>query len=106
MIVEFIRLASYFQPDYCFSYIRTAGDVKIDLVVERPSRLFLCVEIKSGDHIKEVDISPFKRLTKDIPDCEAIVLSQDRFMKRYEHVTAYPWKQGLEVCFPEVKALL
>lgn len=102
IILECIRLASYFQPDYRFSYLRTAGDVEIDLVIERPGKPLLCVEIKSSDEIDEQDLSSFKRLTKDISGCEAIVLSQDRFMKRYDHVTCYPWKQGLEKLFPEV----
>jgi uncharacterized protein len=103
IILEFIRLASYFQPDYCFYFIRTKADVEIDLVVERPGRPLLCIEIKSSDQINEEDIAPFIRLTRDIQDCEAIVLSQDRFMKKMEHVLCYPWYQGLTEFFPEIK---
>ncbi len=103
VILEFIRLASYFQPDYRFSYIRTAGDVEVDLVVERPALPLLCIEIKSSDLIDESDVGTFKRLTRDIPNCEAVVLSQDPFMKRYDHITCYPWQQALELYFPEVK---
>jgi predicted AAA+ superfamily ATPase len=103
VILEFIRLASYFQPDYRFSYIRTPSDIEIDLVVERPGKPLLCIEIKSSDMIDEGDISSFKRLTQDIPGCEAVVLSQDRFMKQYDHVTCYPWQDGLREFFPEIK---
>jgi predicted AAA+ superfamily ATPase len=103
IFLEFIRLASYFQPDYRFSYIRTAGDVEVDLVVERPGKPLLCVEIKSSDTIDETDIASFKRLTQDIPNCEAIVLSQHRFVKQYGNVICYPWKQGLQEYFPEIK---
>lgn len=103
IILEFIRLASYFQPDYRFSYIRTAGDVEVDLVVERPGLPLLCVEIKSSEMIAESDIGPFKRLTKDIPNSESVVLSQDRFVKRYDHITCYPWQVGLIEIFPEIK---
>ena len=104
ILLEFIRLASYFQPDYRFSFIRTAADVEIDLVIERPGKPLLCIEIKSSDTINEIDISSFIKITKDIHNCEAIVLSQDRFMKKFDHVTCYPWKQGLAECFPEIKA--
>ncbi len=48
------------------------------------------------------NISSFRKITKDISGCEAIVLSQDRFMKKFDHVTCYPWKQGIEEYFPEV----
>jgi len=103
LILEFIRLASYFQPDYRFSYVRTSSDVEIDLVVERPGQKLLCIEIKSRTEIDEKAIGPFKRLTKDIPDCEAVVLSQHRFVKQYDHVHCYPWQKGLEIYFPEIK---
>jgi uncharacterized protein len=102
ILLEFIRLGSYFQPDYRFSFIRTPSDVEVDLVIERPGQELLCIEIKSSDAISEADISSFKRITKDIHNCKAIVLSQDRFMKQFEHVICYPWKQGLLECFPEL----
>ena len=86
-----------------FSFIRTARDVEVDLVVERPGKQLLCIEIKSSDDINATDIAAFSKITKDIPDCEAIVLSQDRFMKKFDHVTCYSWKQGIEECFPEIK---
>lgn len=102
ILLEFIRLGSYFQPDYRFFFLLTAGDVEVDLVVERPGKPLLCIEIKSSDAIYEENISSFSRLTKDIPDCEAFVLSQDRFMKKFNHVTCYPWQQGLLECFPKL----
>lgn len=101
LILEFIRLASYFEPDYRFSFVRTAGDVEIDLVVERPGKPLLCVEIKSRDSIDESDITAFSRLIKDIENCEAIVLSQDRFLKKFGQVVCYPWQEGLAACFPQ-----
>ena len=103
ILLEFIRLASYFQPDYRFSFIRTAADVEVDLVIERPGKPLLCIEIKSSDVINQIDINPFIKITKDIHNCEAIILSQDRFMKKFDHVTCYPWKLGIEECFPEIK---
>jgi predicted AAA+ superfamily ATPase len=38
ILLEFIRLGNYFQPDYRFSFIRTTSDVEVDLVVERPGK--------------------------------------------------------------------
>lgn len=101
ILLEFVRLSSYFQPDYRLSFIRTVSDVEIDLVVERPGKPLLCIEIKSANAISEESISSFKRITKDIDDCEAIVLSQDRFLKKFDHVTCYPWQVGLMECFKE-----
>ena len=108
VILEFIKLGSYFQPDYRFSYIRTAGDVEVDLVVDRPGQDLLCIEIKSTDQIGESHIGSFIKLTHDLnkkKKCEAVVLSQDPFLKKYDHVTCYHWKEGLMRYFPEVKNL-
>ncbi len=102
ILLEITRLGSYFQPDYRFSFIRTTSDVEVDLVVERPGKPLLCIEIKSAEAVDEVALRPFIKITKEIPDCEAIVLSQDRFMKKLDHVTCYPWKQGIEEIFPQV----
>jgi uncharacterized protein len=101
ILLEFIRLGNYFQPEYRFSFIRTPGDVEVDLVVERPGKPLLCIEIKSSDSINENDIGSFIKITKDIHNCEAIVLSQDPYLKKFDHVTCYPWKQGIAECFPE-----
>lgn len=103
IILECIRLASYFEPDYRFSFIRTAADVEVDLVIERPGKPLLCIEMKSTDHVQEHDILSFSKLTKDLPDAEAIVLSQDRFMKKFNHVTCYPWQEGLKELFPQIR---
>ncbi len=104
ILLEFIRLGNYFQPDYRFSFIRTAGDVEVDLVVERPGQPLLCIEIKSTIQLNQSDVSAFIKITKDIDQCEAIVLSQDRFVKKFDHVTCYPWQQGLIACFPELNS--
>ena len=102
ILLEFIRLGSYFQADYRFSFIRTASDVEVDLIVERPNKPLLCIEIKSSEVIDAISIRSFIKITREIPNCEAIVLSQDRFMKKFDHVNCYPWKQGIEKYFPEV----
>lgn len=99
IILEFQRLGRYLQPEYRYSFIRTSGDVEVDLVVERPGKPLLCIEIKSSTEINDRDISSFHRLTRDIPNCEAVVLSQDRFMKRFDHITCYPWKEGIQEIF-------
>jgi predicted AAA+ superfamily ATPase len=104
ILLEFIRLGNYFQPDYRFSFLRTVNDVEIDLIVERPGQSLLCIEIKSSEIVDEHDIGAYIKITKDMEGCEAIVLSQDRFMKKFDHVTCYPWRQWIEEYF-EVKNL-
>lgn len=99
IILECLRLADYYRLDYRFSYLRTTSDAEIDLVVERPGKPLLCIEIKSATDVTKSDIGVFQRLCKDIPQCEAICLSRDTYSKVLENVTIYPWEQGLKKFF-------
>ena len=92
-------MASYFEPEYRFSYIRTANDVEVDLVIERPGIAPLFIEIKSTDEIERTDLSGFIRISKDFGDCVPICLSRDRFCKKLENVTAYFWQDGIKEIF-------
>ncbi len=62
IILECIRLSSYYNKEYRFTYLRTPSDAKIDLIVERPGQPLLCIEIKSATNISSVDLSTFKKL--------------------------------------------
>ena len=94
-----MKLSDYHRKDYRFNYLRTAGDVEIDLVVERPGQQLLCIEIKSTDNIAPENITSFRQLTAQIPNCEAIVVSQDKYAKKIDHVTVLPWRQALVELF-------
>jgi uncharacterized protein len=99
IMTECVRLQHYFQPEYQFSYIRTPSDVEIDLVIERPGKDKLLIEIKSSSHIDQFMLSSFIRLSKDIPNSKSICLSNDPYPKHIEHVIALPWQQGLTQIF-------
>jgi uncharacterized protein len=99
VIVEIIRLAHYFEPEYRFSYIRTPSDVEVDLIIERPGQVPLFIEIKSTDEIEKTDLSSFIRISKDFGECEAICLSRDPYRKKLAHVTALFWRDGIKDLF-------
>lgn len=99
IILECIRIADYRRTEYRFSYLRTHDDIEIDLVVERPGQALLCIEIKSATHISPEDISPFIRITKDIPHAEAVCFCNEPLPKQIEHVRVLPWQLGLKQYF-------
>ena len=96
VIVEAMRLSSYKQNDYRFSYLRTKDGAEIDLIIERPSAPVALVEIKSSDRVDERDTKPLERLAADFPDSEAICLSRDPVAKKIGSVRALPWQEGLK----------
>lgn len=99
VILEIVRLTSYYSLDYRFFYLRTPSDVEVDLIIERPGKPPLFIEIKSTSEIEKTSISAFIRLTRDFGECEALVLSRDPFRKKLEHVLCYEWKEGIREIF-------
>jgi uncharacterized protein len=99
IILECLRLSDYYRCDYRFSYLRTTSDAEIDLIVERPGKPLLCIEIKSSNDVSQSDIRVFQQLCKDITNCEAICLSNDKYPKVIGNVTVYPWLQGIKKYF-------
>lgn len=101
VILECMRLANYFNLDYRFSYLQTSGGAEIDLVVERPGKSLLCIEIKSSNNVADSDLTTFLRLTEELGNCEAICLSQDRYPKKIKHATVLPWQSGIKQYFTQ-----
>lgn len=99
MILQIYQLISYFHPEYRLSYIRTKDDLEIDLVVERPGKALLLIEIKSTTNVQEQHLRSLKAVAQDLLGCESICLSQDVFAKRYDNVTVYPWLEGIKKIF-------
>jgi predicted AAA+ superfamily ATPase len=99
IILECVRLASYYYPEYRFSYIKTKDDVEIDLVVERPGKKTLCIEIKSSETVREEKLSAFRNLAKDIENSEAICISQEIHAKKIGDIMVLPWRDALRRYF-------
>ncbi|MDQ2994799.1 MAG: AAA family ATPase [Pseudomonadota bacterium] len=99
IITEIMRLASYLRRQYKFSYLRTSNDVEVDLIIERPGEPTIYIEIKSTDNIQSSMLTYFKKITSDAKDVDAICLSNDPFAKKFDHVIALPWQEGIKKIF-------
>ncbi|MBS0352060.1 MAG: ATP-binding protein [Proteobacteria bacterium] len=99
IILECRRLAEYHRREYRFSYLRTVNDAEIDLIVERPGKPLLCIEIKSSTQINREEIRPFITLSADIPNSEAVVFCNEKYAKKIDNVLILPWQKGLEQYF-------
>ena len=99
IIVEIFKLCQYFQPEYRLTYLQTKDNFEIDLVVERPGKPLLFIEIKSTTQIQETTLSNLQRICDDFPEAEMVCLSQDPYPKIYERIRALPWHQGVKELF-------
>ena len=63
IINEIIRLNEYARTRFTFSYLRLDNDQEIDLIIERPNKPTLLIEIKSRTQIDERQIRTLQDLT-------------------------------------------
>ena len=95
IILEFIRISNYHQNDYTFFYLKTKDDAEIDLIIERPGKKTVLVEIKSSNHVDDRDIKTLESFYNDFPNCEFFCLSQDINAKKIGNIQALYWKEGV-----------
>ena len=99
VITQCKNISSYYHRDYKFSYLQTKDGAKIDLVVERPGKSILFIEIKSAEDVESRHLRNLKALSHDFGDCEAICLSRDTYAKQIDGITVYPWQEGIKLYF-------
>lgn len=97
VIHEIVRRSIYAERDWAFSFIKTADDQEIDLVIDRPGMKTAVVEIKSTKTIKAEHTAVLTRLGSDIPESELFVLSRDPEPKRFDSVNCLSWRDGTEM---------
>ena len=101
VILECVKLAGYYKSEYRFSYLRTKDDAEIDLLVERPGKPVLFIEIKSSKQITEESLRTLISLSKDFGNCEAVCLSNEPHEKLIHGVKVMPWDKGIKRFFVE-----
>jgi predicted AAA+ superfamily ATPase len=99
VILECFKLASYYKSEYRFSYLCTKDDAEIDLVVERPGKPVLFIEIKSSKQVTEESLRTLISLSKDFGNCEAVCLSNEPHEKLINGVKIMPWNKGIKRFF-------
>ena len=78
----------------------TKDQNEIDLIIERPGKTDILVEIKSTQLIQKRHISKLSRFKKDWPRrCKVQVWSQEKVSKVIEKVECVFWKDALQSLF-------
>lgn len=96
LVLEFLRLCSYYCRDAQLSYIHTKDGAEVDLVIERAGQPTCLVEIKSTTLVLERHVSKLQRMAKDLPQASSYCLSQDPHPKKIGTVVCLPWKTGIQ----------
>lgn len=100
VILEFVKNIEYQRKDWSLSYVRSRNDIEIDLVIERPGKPLLLVEIKSKIKVSEEDAFALETIGKDLDlNSERYLLSRDPLKHRYGKTSAMLWTAGLKEIF-------
>jgi predicted AAA+ superfamily ATPase len=96
ILAECVRLNSYFRRDFKLSYLKTKDDLEIDLIIERPGKPILVIEIKSTDEVTPEDSVVLQRFVDDFPDAEFRIWSNDKRPKIFaDKIRAVYWQDGI-----------
>lgn len=105
ILLELIRLNSYYKKHFRFSYLTTKDDVEVDIVIERPGKSRIFLEIKSASQVlslAEEKLTGFKKLVHDAKNIEGIIVSQDPVARVKEGLRFLYWRNFFTEIF-EIK---
>jgi predicted AAA+ superfamily ATPase len=92
ILLELYRLNDYRRMDWRFSYLRTKDGVEIDLVIDRPGRSTVLIEIKSSDTIDESDCKTLNRYVDEFTSAVAYCVSRTKVRKKIDKVVCLYWE--------------
>lgn len=97
LILEFFKLCQYRERDESLYYLQTKDNVEVDLIVKRPGKNQLFIEIKSTDRLTNKDFTALTKISAGLKDVDAYVLSLDLHQKSVAHVRAFHWQKFLSL---------
>ncbi|MEK6704870.1 MAG: AAA family ATPase [Bdellovibrionota bacterium] len=95
IILEIFRLNQYLEKNYRLSYLQTYDESEVDLVLSKPGRESLLIEIKSSAEVDEHKAAKLARHGKEIGTSKMFYLSQDPVAKKINGVRCMHWQAGL-----------
>lgn len=94
VINEMLRLDSYFNLDFEFSFFRTERGAEVDLVIEHPRGKRLAVEIKSSENPHPMEFRSGFEAFKTIDQKAArICVCRTLHARKWEDIEILPWRE-------------
>ena len=90
VILECFRLNRLLERDFRLSYLLTKDGAEIDLVIERPRRPTLLVEIKSTTQVRPDHVRALRGFGQELSETLSYCLSRDPVDKEIDGVRCLP----------------
>ncbi|MBI5149570.1 MAG: ATP-binding protein [Candidatus Omnitrophica bacterium] len=92
IVLEIMRLASYQELDYEFSFYRTSNQAEVDLIVETPAKKTYAIEIKASQQPEAQAMSGLLSFKEICPKAVLYCVSQAPQRRKIKDVTILPWR--------------
>lgn len=100
IILELIRLNSYYEKNFQISYLKDKDGNEIDIIIQKPTGEEILVEVKSSDRTHRSYGKTLEKFLQiwDRP-CTAQVWSNDPKNRKMDRISHYHWKTALKKIF-------
>ena len=100
LILECFKLNHYLRKSYKFFYFKTKNGLEINLIVQKPGKKEILVEIKSTDTLRKDHVSKLNKFSKDWASPHSKQLwSLDPEIQNIQGVKCLPWQIALKKMF-------
>ena len=99
VISEIYRLNHYLRRNFKLSYLATSGGLEVDLIIERPGKSTVLVEVKSTEIAQEKHLKHISMIKKDSPEFEAYCLCREKKSRLVNQIKIIEWRKGINEIF-------
>lgn len=99
LVLEAHRLNSYYRANFRFSYLKTQGELEIDLIAERHGEKTWVIEIKSSPSPAPTQIRKLQKLANAVPNGRPIIWCTTPQPRHVDGVELVSWQDGLKQLF-------
>jgi len=93
MILEIMRLASYRELDYRFSFYRTSNQAEVDLIIETPRKEIFAIEIKTSDQPETEALGGLLSFQETCPKAILFCVCLAAHRRKVKNITILPWQE-------------
>ncbi|RKX82298.1 MAG: ATP-binding protein [Spirochaetes bacterium] len=99
IITQIFFINHYHETDFKLFYLKTKDGAEIDLIVEKPDKSLICIEIKSTDESSHINTTSLGNLAKDLKCTNIYCFSQDLISRKEKGIVFIHWQAGIEQIF-------
>lgn len=97
IINELKRYNDYNKLDCRFFFFRTTTGQEVDLIVEKPGKKLVAVEIKARDKISREDFKGLYHFKKMFPQSRLMLISLVPRAQIFDDITVFPWEKMFDI---------